>query len=210
MVQIAREAARPRAAARRREILAAAATVFRRRGLHATGMRDIATELDMHVGNLYYYFRNKQELLAFCQEDALGRLIELAQSAAESDLLAAEKLERLLVGHIRCLNEATPGSLAHLEVEALEQPWRRAIQRRRDRYERLVSRLLSEGLERGEFREHDPELVAKALLGSLNWTVKWYRTDGRRSPAEIGREFARLFLGGLVEKARPDSSEASV
>ena len=48
-----------RSVERKRQILEAASRVFRRKGLHGTGMRDIATELGMHAGNLYYYFPNK-------------------------------------------------------------------------------------------------------------------------------------------------------
>src|SRR5256885_7360777 len=46
--------------ARRQEILRAAARVFRRLGLSATGMREIAEEADLSPGNLYYYFRSEE------------------------------------------------------------------------------------------------------------------------------------------------------
>ena len=79
---------------KKREILHAASAVFRRRGLHATGMRDIASEIGMHAGNIYYYFRNKQELLAFCQEDTLAGLLELARAVEESTESPDRKLRR--------------------------------------------------------------------------------------------------------------------
>ena len=61
--------------ARKRRILGAASRAFRKKGFHEAGMRDIAAACGMTVGNLYYYFKNKQELLAFCQEDAASRLL---------------------------------------------------------------------------------------------------------------------------------------
>ena len=64
----------------RRRILEAASRVFQRQGLAATGMRDIAAELGMHVGNLYYYFEDRRDLLAFCQETTLERLLALADA----------------------------------------------------------------------------------------------------------------------------------
>ncbi len=196
-----------RAADRRRQILEGASRVFRRRGLHASGMREVAAELGMHVGNLYYYFENKQQLLAYCQEETLAALLELAREVEDADLPADEKLRRLVVGHVERLNERIPGSLAHLEVEALEREGRERIQPQRDAYERAWRRIVRQGVEEGRLASPDPGLAVRAILGALNWTVKWFRLDGARSAAEIGDEMAELFLAGL---RRPAAAEGPV
>ena len=197
----------PRSRERRREILAAASRVFRRRGLHATGMREIAAELGMHAGNLYYYFGNKQELLAFCQEETLVGLLDLAREVTGSDAGPAERLARLVEGHVVLVNEITPGSLAHLEVEALEGRWRRSVQSRRDAYERAVRELVAEGVAARVFRPVDPQVAAMAILGALNWTVKWFRAEGPRRASEIGADFAALLIRGL--EARPEGASSA-
>jgi AcrR family transcriptional regulator len=193
---------------KKRVILEAASRVFRRRGLHATGMREIARELGMHVGNLYYYFENKQALLAFCQEDALDGLLDLVASTRRERLAPEEALRRLVVGHVVLLNERTPGSLAHLEIEALGPPWRAAIQRRRDAYQQAYRDLIRQGIADGRLRSIDPDAAAMAILGALNWTVKWFRPEGARSAESIGREFAEILVGGLEIPDR-DSREAA-
>jgi AcrR family transcriptional regulator len=195
MVQIA---ASPRSADRQREILRAASGVFRRQGLHATGMRDIAAELGMAVGNLYYYFANKEALLAFCQEDALRGLLALAQEVKALPGRADARLHRLLAGHVQLLNEETPGSLAHLEVEALAGRLRRAVMDKRRAYERALQELLRDGIEQRVFRAVDIKVASFALLGAVNWTVKWFRPDGGRSAAQIGAECAELLVRGLM------------
>ncbi len=202
MVQIAveRSTETHRAANRKREILGAASRVFRRKGLHATGMRDIATELGMHVGNLYYYFRNKEELLAFCQEDALSGLHTLVEAARALDAGADQRLRYLIIGHIELLNETTPGSLAHIEVEALSEKRQPKIVRLRNEYEHALRRIIVEGVETGVFRDLDPGTAALAILGALNWTVKWFRQDGGKSAKQIGTDFADLLIGGLKSR----------
>jgi hypothetical protein len=59
-------------------------------------------------------------------------------------------------------------------------------------------RIITDGVEQEVFRPVDATVTAMAILGALNWTVKWYRQDGRRSSQEIGREFADLLVRGLL------------
>lgn len=192
------EATGPAAERRRREILAAASRQFRARGLHATGMREIAAELGMTAGNLYYYFPSKQDLLAWCQKQTLERLRVLATGVEAGSGTAGERLARLVEGHVRILNQETPGSLAHLEVNEVPDARRREILDERRRYEAVFTRLIEAGIAAGEFRPLDARLATLALLGALNWTVKWFHEDGARSAEEVGRSFAELLIGGLA------------
>jgi len=190
-------------ATRKREIVEAASRVFRRRGLQAAGMREIAAELGMAVGNLYYYFRDKEALLAFVQEDALHGLLELAARVRGMKLTADRRLALLIEGHVHRLNEETPGSLAHLEVEALSEPLRRALQEQRDDYELACREILEEGMATGVFRPCDAKVAALSILGAVNWTVKWFRPGGGKSAREIGRECAELLVRGLLPAGAP-------
>jgi AcrR family transcriptional regulator len=189
---------------KKREILGAASRVFRAKGLHATGMRDIAAELGMAVGNLYYYFKDKEELLAFVQESALAGLLDLAARVRALDLGADQKLFLLIEGHVVRLNdpeEGTPGSLAHLEVEALGETRRVAVLAQRDEYERAFRKLIEEGMDTGLFRPVDAKVVSLSILGAVNWTVKWFRPDGGKSARQIGQETAEVLVRGLLAPA---------
>jgi AcrR family transcriptional regulator len=198
---------------KKREILVAASRVFRVRGLHATGMRDIAAELGMAVGNLYYYFKDKEELLAFVQESTLSGLLYMAARVrAQEELRVDQKVRLLLEEHVVRLNdpeEGTPGSLAHLEIEALSEGRRAAVLAQRDEYERILRRLIEEGMDRQVFRQVDAKVAALALLGAVNWTVKWFRPEGGKSAREIGREAAETLVRGLLAHPPhpPDTKE---
>ena len=182
--------------AKRREILRAAAEAFREHGFAATGMREIAEKAGLSPANLYYYFRSKHDLLFFCQDQALDRLLT---AAAEQDAEHAEgRLSGLIRAHVRCVLDEVDGASAHVAVDALPPELRRKIAKKRDRYERAVRKLVSDGVAEGEFRACDPTLVARALLGALNWTVQWYRPGGRTSPARVADEYAEYLVQGLV------------
>jgi len=192
----------PSAVRRRQEILKAASAVFRRKGFHGAGMREIAASLGIAVGKLYYYFESKQDLLAFCQRDTLRRLLDLAGKVRGHGLPADQALYLLVRGHVRCLNSGVGGSLAHLEVESLDDARRRDVVRLRQKYEKAVRDLIAEGVRNRCFHPVDPRLASLALLGALNWTVKWYRPEGRLSLAGIERTFAALQVRALLAEGR--------
>jgi AcrR family transcriptional regulator len=57
--------------ASRARILASARKLFLKRGYEATTMQDVVREAGTSIGNAYFYFGNKEELLMILVEDAL-------------------------------------------------------------------------------------------------------------------------------------------
>jgi AcrR family transcriptional regulator len=194
----ASERVRRRSETRRLEILRAAARVFRRRGLGAAGMREIAEEADLSPGNLYYYFAGKDELLLFCQERTLEHMQAAVEAAYALQASSAERLRAVLRAHVHALLDEMEGATAHLEVEALPPAMRFPVIEKRDRYERAVRSLVAEGMKRGEFARGDPALVTRAMLGAVNWTARWYRPDGALSVAQIADGLADYLVKGLA------------
>lgn len=184
--------------ARRLDILRAAARVFRRLGVSATGMREIAEEADLSPGNLYYYFKGKDELLLFCQERTLERLAAAVKAARAIPGSWAGRLLAVLSGHVHCMLDELEGATAHLEIEALPETMRAGVVHKRDAYERAVRALVAEGVKAGEFAAADPALVTRAMLGAVNWTARWYRHDGAQSVAEIADSLADYLVRGLL------------
>ncbi|HKI91053.1 MAG TPA: TetR/AcrR family transcriptional regulator [Gaiellaceae bacterium] len=189
---------RRRADERRREILRAAGRVFRRRGVAAAGMREIAAEAELSPSNLYHYFDGKQQILCVCQELSLERMLGALRQARRSERNAHERLADVVRAHVLCMLDEIEGAAAHLEIEALPEPLRRRIVARRDRYERGVRGLIADGVAAGEFAPCEPTLVTRAILGALNWTARWFHPDGRHTAAEVADSMADYLVRGLT------------
>jgi AcrR family transcriptional regulator len=189
---------------RRLEILRAAGKEFRSHGFAETGMREIAAAAALSPGNLYNYFRGKHELLFFCQDNSLDRLIASLEDARRLRMSAAERLRLVIVAHLRCVLDEVEGSAAHLLQTSLPQRLQRSLVAKRDRYEEGVRRLIISGIRSGEFVSCDPALATRALLGALNWSVRWFSPEGALTATEIADGFADYLIRGLL--ATPGSS----
>jgi TetR/AcrR family transcriptional regulator len=186
--------------ARRLEILRAAGREFRVRGFTETGMRDIAAAAALSPANLYNYFRGKHDILFFCQDNSLARMIAALDRARRMRACAAIKLRTVIVSHLRCVLDEVEGSAAHLLTTVLPPSQQRYLVAKRDKYEEGVRNLIVAGMRSGEFAPCDPALAVRAILGSLNWSVQWFSPEGPLTAAEIAERFADYLIRGLLAK----------
>ena len=186
--------------ARRLEILRAAGREFRSRGFMETGMRGIAEAAELSPANLYNYFQGKHEILFFCQDSSLDRMIASLEKARRVKTGAAARVRLVIVSHLRCLLDEVEGSAAHLLTNALPPRQQRYLVAKRDRYELGVRNLIASGMRAGEFVSGDAALLARAMLGSLNWSVQWFRPDGPMTAEQIAEELADYLIRGLLAK----------
>ena len=70
----------------------------------------------------------------------------------------------------------------------------------RDHYERMVRGIIKNGKESGAFRDINEKMTVFALLGMLNWILRWYSPDGEKTPEEIALLWIDIFLNGIKEK----------
>jgi AcrR family transcriptional regulator len=179
------------------EILKSAAIAFRRMGYHGATVERIAAALGMKKGNLYYYFRNKEEILFACHQYSLDRLLALLDEIEHAPATPDEKLRRLIVSFVHTILDELHGTALFLDLEALSPSHRKAVVARRDQFDHGMRRVIQEGCRSGVFARRDAKLMSFAILGAVNWIPRWFNADGPATSQEIADTFADYLLGGL-------------
>jgi AcrR family transcriptional regulator len=184
-------------------ILQAAATVFQRKGYHGATMADIAAEVNLTAGSLYYHFPSKQDLLIAVLDAGLSQITADARAVVVSDCAPTAKLRQIIAGHISSVTGNTHIAAAVIfESRALlDVPEvRDQVAAQRDTLENLYRQVIEEGIAAGAFRPVDVGIFVKTLFGALNWVSVWYRPGGRLTGAQIADEIAATFLAALGAK----------
>jgi AcrR family transcriptional regulator len=193
---------RPGSERKRIEILRAAAGVFRRRGYHGASVNQIASALDMAPGNLYYYFRNKEDILYVCHDYSLGLILKELKEVEPSQLSPDRQIHRLIVAFVHLFIDVLHGTAWTLEVEALSPPLLKKVIAKRDRIDKGFRKILGEGMRTGLFARRDPKLAAFVIFGAINWIPRWYDPAGGATSHEIAQAFADYLVAGLQNTNR--------
>lgn len=155
-------------AARRQQVLDAAAACFSRQGFHRTTMHDIVREAGLSAGAVYGYFAAKEEIIEAIAAERHAREREIIRRARGLPL--GETLRRLARDFLGAL--ASPEEQGRRRVGVLI--WAEALRDRRvlrlvrhgiDEPIRLLAKLVRGAQERGEISPAlDPEAAARAMI----------------------------------------------
>ncbi len=189
-------------------ILRSAAAAFRRRGYHGASVAEIARALRMTKGNLYYYFRDKEDILFACHDYSLGQALRLLGEARRAPGGPGAQLRRLVDGFVRLITDELHGTALTLEIDALGAARRRRVVARRDRFDRGLRRILRAGMRAGVFAAGDARLLGFAVMGAVNWVSRWYDPAGAADSDAIARLFADYLVAGLTARSGPASARA--
>ena len=183
---------------RRDAIMRGLNTVLRARGRPgALRMQDVADHLGLVKGNLYYYFRSKEELIYHAHVKCVQVSLDALERAAASKTPPAERVRTLIVEHILAMTEGEYGAVLLEDMDTLTPAHRRKYVALRDEFEEGVRTLIREGIAKGDFAKQDVRTAGFAILGAINWIPKWYRADGELSARAIAERFADMFVRAL-------------
>ena len=157
-------------------------------------MTEIAANLGLTKAALYYYVRNKEEVLYECHLMAYDAMDEILASKPKLGL-AMDKLEGLYIDFVKMLTSSGVSLLT--DVNSLGDENKTDVLARRAKIERKIIRLVREGQKDGSIREGDARLHVFFFMGALNWLNAWYDASGRLKGEDIATHFAQQMREGI-------------
>ena len=188
---------------RREDILAAARTVFGRKGLAGAKISDVAQAAGLSHGLVYHYFDSKEAIYA--------DLVEALFARATLDLQRLERGKGSPVARIRAFLEQRLERIrtepdmfgivmqACLHPDAIPASTRAALETFATRCMRVMTKTITAGQLHGEVIEGDPTELSAALFALVNG-LAMFQTVDMNVPRVIPN--VDMILGLIVSGAR--------
>jgi TetR/AcrR family transcriptional regulator, cholesterol catabolism regulator len=203
-----RDSKQTKPATRLEEVLQSAANIFFAKGFHATSIEDVARDVGMLKGSLYYYIKSKDDLLFQLLLAGIedGDAFIAKQIDAEGDPM--EQLERAIRAQIDYIIQKRVqfGLFLH-EFDSLSGKRQHKLISVMSRYNARFVELVRRGQEQGNLMEGEPWIIVNGILGMCNWLYRWYDTDEISDPEKVKQIFVRMLLQG-IRAARPGEPKA--
>lgn len=190
-------------AAKRRELVQVAATIFKEKGYEGVALHDIAKAFGTNRASLYYYVTGKEELF---REAVIGVVQENVEIAERVLLLSEDpprKLELLVERLTVSYEDNYPYMYVYIQedmrkVAHEDSKWATQMARQTRRFETIVVSVIKEGIDGGFFRDDiSSDLAANALFGMVNWTHRWFKPGRKLTAAQMADGFCKIFLDGM-------------
>ena len=194
---MARKAAETRWELQKGRMLRAAARCFNEKGYSGTSLKDVARILGLTDAALYYYVRNKEELVYLCYLRAgdVGR--EALDRAIAEGRDGLDTVRLYLRYHLEVMT-GDRGPIAIMsEIPSLETEHREEILEISRTHSARFEAVLERGIADGSIAPCDVRMTGNAIMGALNWVPKWFHGDAAVA-AQVVSEFPQILSAGLA------------
>ncbi len=182
-------------------VLRTAAQAFNEMGYYNTSLDDIARRLNVTKPTIYYYVKNKEEILFECVRIGLERLDSASSSVIGHGGTAYEELVAVMAAYVEVVTMDFGMCVIRVGEEPLTEDSRRTLRGLKRRIDLKFRTLIERGIAEGSIVPCDPKMAAFTLSGALSWIARWYSPDGPMDPATIARDSIALLMNGLRPRA---------
>jgi AcrR family transcriptional regulator len=186
---------------RKQIIYREAARLFREKGYNSASMRELAERVQLKASSLYNHIGSKEEILVKICFDNAHRFIQGMEKVEAMNSDSREKIKELLRLHIRtALEDTTSVTVFNDEWKHLSAPLLSEFILLRKDYENRFRKIIQKGVDSGELKKLNTEILLYSLLNSVHWLHHWFKKDGKIKPNEVEEDIVTLLMEGISSK----------
>jgi AcrR family transcriptional regulator len=187
-------------ASKREAVLHTAVQLFLEKSYGHTSMNDVAERLNITKPALYYYFRNKEEILLECYRWGTALVQESLGEIAGQCGTGLEKVRAFIYLYANIMTDNFGRCVMRLDQGDLSSDALSEVRDYKRRIDRSLRTFIEEGIRDGSVQPCDAKLAAFAIAGAVNWICMWYQPAGTHTPEEIASQFAWSLTQGLARR----------
>jgi TetR/AcrR family transcriptional regulator, cholesterol catabolism regulator len=192
---------------RKNEIIGVALKLFSQEGYHSTTLDKVAAEIGVSKATLYYYFRNKEEIIRAILDRSLDRM-KKTLDIKKTSLSTTEKLRQFVEYHVVFgADDAELAKITFEQLNILPKRSREVLKRKQREIVVFLQDLLQQGVDEGIIKVGNNKIAAFAIIGMCNWTYHWYKPGGQLTPGQISELYINLLENGYLVKMPPSEKE---
>ena len=183
---------------RKSQILDAAEDIFTEKGFDSARMEDIADQTGLSKGTLYLYFEGKNDLIVALLDRVFQKEFDRIRNLINVDSTSSEKMMAitgLVIDDMKGMLGLIPILYNFLALAFRNKHVQAALKNYLHHYLDVLIPIIREGIDRGEFKDIEPQDIAINCMAILEGTLLLWVYD--RNTIDIDRHI-RLGMENLI------------
>ena len=187
---------------KKQAVIAEASRAFGRHGYKNVSLDEIAKTLNVTKPALYYYFKNKQELVYECHELAMHLGDRVLQDAIASENTGFGRISVFIKNYISLLTDEMGAPAILQDFSGMTVADQKKITLRRRKFDQELRKVLEGGVQDGSIAPCNVKLAVFWFMGAVSSITQWMHIDGSLGSDEV----ADNFIGFLAHGIRPSQA----
>ncbi len=183
-------------------LIRTAIDLFAQKGYTETSIRDIGKASKVNISLVYYYFKNKEEILYNIIERSTRDLIVLLKEIQSNESDPLEGLKKMIVRHVIFSREFRKVTkLVAVESDQLRgQRKRDCLNLQREIYD-IYMRKLQQLSELNILVDTNLAVVNFVIFGMINWFYRWYKDEKPLTEEGVANQMIKILQFGIIKRS---------
>jgi AcrR family transcriptional regulator len=186
---------------KRMAVLQTAARMFNERSFENTSLTDIAETIGITKPALYYYVKNKEDILYSIGKMVLEDCMTVLDEADKEPKTGRDRLVSFLTQYINIMQTDFGRCLITTNEMAMSEDSRHRLLALRRQIDSAIREIIAEGVVDGSLQSPSPQFSTYAIFGAVNWMCTWHRKIDDFGSENIADLFMDFFLNGLAPRS---------